>query len=214
MKNKLTYTELERLLPDYLFGSLDNDTKLQFEESAKDYPEILAEVESVRSIFSQFEEYDLKASIKQESRNLSVKVQEKLAKKKKSNPLIGYLPKYVYPSLGLLAIVYFLFISDRFESNKIESQEKFTIFSEADSTLLDLDEEVIIPELISTNNVPNDLILTNNVLSDFAFEGVNFDNYYPKQVFFVANYDHLINELNEDEFIELLKDLNDENIDV
>ena len=214
MKNRLSLEELEKLLPDYLFGELDEYTKLQFEESAKDYPDILTEIESVRSTFSQFEEYDLKASIKQESRNLSVKVQEKLAKKKKSNPLLGYLPKYVYPSLGLLAIVYFLFISDRFESNKIESQEKFTIFSEADSTLLDLDEEVIIPELISTNNVPNDLILTNNVLSDFAFERVNFDNYYPKQVFFVANYDHLINELDEDEFIELLKDLNDENIDV
>ena len=214
MKNKLTYTELERLLPDYLFGSLDNETKLQFEESAKDYPEILSEIESIKNTFNQFEKFDLKSSIKQESKNLSVKVQERLIKQKKSHLIMGILPKYVYPSLGLVALIYFVFISDPLTNTTPIVNNEIVIFSDSDTSLVNLELDDVLPELIESNLSYNDPLSLSNLIDETNIYNINPDNLNHKYFLYNTNYEQLINNLNEDEFLELLEELNNENIDV
>lgn len=213
MKNEFSHSELESLLPEYLFGDMDNDTKQRFEDSAKNYSDILAEIENVKITLSKFDEYDLKGNIKQESRNLSVKVQEKLAKKKKTSHIMGTFPKYVYPSLGLLTLIYLFFFTDNFDEKEVSNVE-FKIFNQSDLVLIDLESSEILPELIESNLIYNDPLLNNlnfkqDEIYDLDIEGFDFNFSIIN-----SNFDVFLNELDESEFNELMEDIENEKIGV
>lgn len=213
MKNEFSHSELESLLPEYLFGDMDNDTKQRFEDSAKNYSDILAEIENVKITLSKFDEYDLKGNIKQESRNLSVKVQEKLAKKKKTSHIMGTFPKYVYPSLGLLTVIYLFFFTDNFDEKEVSNVE-FKIFNQSDLVLIDLESSEILPELIESNLIYNDPLLNNlnfkqDEIYDLDIEGFDFNFSIIN-----SNFDVFLNELDESEFNELMEDIENEKIGV
>lgn len=213
MKNEFTHSELESLLPEYLFGDMDVDTKLRFEESAKNYSDIMAEIENVKMTLSKFDEYDLKGNIKQESRNLSVKVQEKLAKKKKTSHIMGTFPKYVYPSLGLLTLVYLFFFTDNFDEKEVATDE-FKIFNQSDLALIDLDNSEILPELIESNLIYNDPLLSSlNIKQDEIYE-LDIENFDFNFNIINSNFDVFLNELDESEFNELMEDIENEKIGV
>ena len=214
MKNKFTLAELEKLLPEYLFGEMSNEDKLHFEESAKDYPEILSEMQNVRDTFEKFEKFDLKSTIKQESKNLSVKVQEKKSKSRKNSIAMGVLPKYVYPSLGLLVLVYFLFFTDTFNSNTSLETNEFAIFNDSDSTLIHSENYEIIPDLIHTNLDYNDNLSLGEYIEDNSTDYIQIENLSQKFNAFHINYESLINHLNEEEFTNILEELQNEKFDV
>lgn len=213
MKNEFTHSELESLLPEYLFGDMDVDTKLRFEKSAKNYSDIMSEIENVKMTLSKFDEYDLKGNIKQESRNLSVKVQEKLAKKKKTSHIMGTFPKYVYPSLGLLTLVYLFFFTDNFDEKEVATDE-FKIFNQSDLALIDLDNSEILPELIESNLIYNDPLLSSlNIKQDEIYD-LDIENFDFNFNIINSNFDVFLNELDESEFNELMEDIENEKIGV
>jgi len=213
MKNEFSHSELESLLPEYLFGDMDNDTKQRFEDSAKNYSDIMSEIENVKITLSKFDEYDLKGNIKQESRNLSVKVQEKLAKKKKTSHIMGTFPKYVYPSLGLLTLIYLFFFTDNFDKKEVLKVE-FKIFNQSDLALIDLESSEILPELIESNLIYNDPLLNNLNFKQDEIYDLDIEEFDFNFSIINSNFDVFLNELDESEFNELMEDIENEKIGV
>lgn len=207
MKNKMTYSEIERLIPDYVLDRLDAQTKFNFEASILEYKDLLQEVENAKETFELFDKFDLKATLKQESKNLGVKVQEKRYNKNIKSPFLTYLPKYVYPSVGLLVIIYFFFFSDMSIFNKKESQ--YSIFT---------DNEVV--ESFEETNVLDYLVESSYYLSDFEFineealDMIDFEDLDDAYHYDKFHYDEYLNTMNEEEFIIILKELKDEKIGV
>lgn len=213
MNEKYTHKKLEELLPEYLFGNMSEDEKRNFESSASEFPDIQSEINSVKDTLAKFSEFDLKSNIKQESRNLSVKVQEELAKKKKTTHLLGTFPKYVYPTIGLVAIIYIFFFTDTFDENNNEVAD-FKIFNQSDLALVDLDQNDIIPELIESNLLYNDPLIDSELISVGSIENIDLENFNFNSNLYNNNINTLIEELDEDEFIELLEDMKNEKIGV
>jgi hypothetical protein len=208
MKNKMTYSEIEGLIPDYVLDRLDSKTKLNFEASILEYNDLLQEVENAKETFELFDKFDLKATIKQESKNLGVKVQEKRSKKSIKSPLLTYLPKYVYPSIGLLVIIYFFFFSEMSIFNKKESQ--YSIFRD-NEVIESFDEANVLDYLVEPSYYSSDLEFINEEdlylidLEDLNEETYHYDKFH---------YDEYLNTLNEKEFNIILKELKDEKIGV
>ncbi len=78
--NNAHYTreEVEGMLPDYVFGRLtDAETRI-FEETIEFFPELRSEIDDARALFEKIENMDFPAEIDQRTRNLSVKVNERL----------------------------------------------------------------------------------------------------------------------------------------
>ncbi len=208
MKNKLTYQEIEELIPDYVLDKLDNSLKIDFEECIKQYDDLLTEVQNAKQTFELFEKFDLKATIKQESKNLSRKVKEKPYKKQITSPFLTYLPKYVYPSLGLLVIVYLLFFGDPKKINKEETNNKIFYNNEV---VEKFDEENVIDYLTDNNLFNDDYSLELENYNDLINIDDNSINVYYYEKF---QYDEFLNNIDEKEFLIILKELKDEKIDV
>ncbi len=205
MKNKL---ELEQLLPDYVFGRLNSDEKIEFEKYVIDYPELLKEIEDVKSVFNKVEKMDFDKILDTKTRNLSVKVNNRLQyQKTKSNNVFLY--KYAIPVAFVIAIMIIFVQSFNTKQKNINEEAKFS--TKLNSILNDYDynnEEAEINTIIRSNEYNNDfsdidLILEylNEENSDFKYEIndlLNYDN------FFDNNFDNFT----ENELQEFLEDIN------
>lgn len=205
MKNKL---ELEQLLPDYVFGRLNNEEKIEFEKYVTDYPDLLKEIEDVKSVFNKVEKMDFDKILDLKTRNLSVKINNRLQYQKiKSNN--GFLYKYAIPVAFVIAIMIIFVQNFNTKQKNINDEAKFS--TKLNSVLNDYDynnEEAETNTIFRSNEYNKDfsdidLILEylNEENSDFKYEIndlLNYDN------FFDNNFDNFT----ENEFQEFLEDIN------
>lgn len=105
----LTYKKMQELLPEYVFGSLDDNDKLNFEQSLPMYPDLEKEVGEALAVFNKFDSMDIDGEIRKRTQNLSVKVNDKLDLKYQKNQRKSVLIRYAAPSLGLAFILLAVF---------------------------------------------------------------------------------------------------------
>lgn len=106
MKNtdgiKLNEKQMQEFLPDYIFGRLNESDNFNFEFNLPYFPEIAKEIKEVQAVFGKLNSMDIEKPIRERSKNLSVKVNEKL-NKRKSNVYSGFLsPRFAMPIIALL----------------------------------------------------------------------------------------------------------------
>ncbi len=143
---RLTLKEMQEMLPDFVFKRLSDEDTRKFLGSLHNYPELQKEIDEVRAVFSRFERMDVDKIIQMRTRNLSVKVNNRLAAKKKA-PVGSRFLKYIAPAFGLAFMVAVVISPDSFNFLMNSNQNKFEIFSN-DSEIDSLfDDEVDLVDL-------------------------------------------------------------------
>ncbi len=129
---KYTYHEMQELLPDYVFRRLSLEEARKFELTLPDFPDLVEEVKQVKAVFGRVEEMDLDAEITDRTRNLSVRVQNKL--RQRSVPgRYNMIMKYIVPALGLFALAIFTFMNGGV-SDKVNKKASNTTVAKTDNT--------------------------------------------------------------------------------
>lgn len=110
------YHKLQELLPDYVFGTISEEDKIFFEAHYLDYPDLIQEVKDAKAFFTRLEKMDFKRILADHTRNVSVGVNERLDKSRVRNKRMPFVSKILFPSVGLLVVVFFawnLFFSQK-----------------------------------------------------------------------------------------------------
>ncbi len=172
MKDFTNY-EMQELLPDYAFGRLEPELRTAFEQNLSKYPDIQEELNNVQAVFSKVEATDFDAIFNKRTRNLSVAVNNRLSKPKKS--FMGSSIRLAYPILTVFVLgvgFYWMFLSNnktnvsentpQFANSKIETftEKDLDLLIDSTTTIKDLEE---IQEVITDNSS----ILAQNDISNY-----------------------------------------------
>lgn len=234
---KFTYKEMQEHLPDYVFNRINDEDRLIFENTILDFPDLQQEVKDVSTFFSNINSINFEKSISERTRNLSVKIHQRKIKQKTNFFSYKNTSKILVPSLGLL-IIAFLIITDYNPFINNSKSKKINHISANNTKNLKSDEYLILnssfASLVLDKNI-NDYKfielsdeLNNNTNSDFissdqaSIEEIITDyitdDYFT--TFFKKNFlDDLsiiyfnqddFDLLDEDEFQELIKEIENE----
>lgn len=221
MNPSLTRKQLEEMLPDYAFGRLGTEDSLQFEQSIEAYPDLTKELRDIQGVFSKVEKMDFNAILDNRSRNLSVRVQQRLASKNSHSNSFSRLFRFVIPTAALAAMAYFVFTSDSsfFNSGNnpalATSQQHVEVVHSSDAVSLlsgDVNPSAVLAEARThQNNNEINITLQDNIELDELIA----DNILPASEDFLTSepteQDELWNNLTDNEIQDILKDLNYEN---
>lgn len=117
---KLNLHRMQELLPDYVFGKLDNEEKALFEHNLQFYPEIKQEADDAKRVFQRFEQMDVDAFLNSKTKNTSVAVHRKLEKRPKGLGKFA-MAKYYLPIAAAIALIYIVYNSN--DNNSLSKQE-------------------------------------------------------------------------------------------
>ncbi len=237
MKNEeFSYKEMQELLPDYTFERISEEDRVRFESTLPNYPDIQKEIEDVRAVFRRVEKMKIDEKINQHTRNLTVKVHSKMNKESLVSPYYKIV-KYLVPigGLAIIALMVFgdyVFVPNQSANNvsNIAIEKPFlklkpgTIDLVLDSGLSD-EEFVEITNSIKMPNNDNSLSnlaevyidnelsidnIINDIINDWLDNDVNYRNNMVYNGY--ASVTDYLDELPEDEFQLLLKELENEEI--
>lgn len=126
----LSEKQMQDLFCDYIFKKLSEKDMFAFENSIKYYSEINKELEEVSIAFGKLEHSNFDKKISKYTRNLSVKVNEKLSAQHKFSYKFQWLNKYLLPSTGVAAILliflFFNFFDNKDNQNNIQTKRNIT----------------------------------------------------------------------------------------
>ncbi|MBS1536138.1 MAG: hypothetical protein JST20_00150 [Bacteroidetes bacterium] len=122
----LTHKQVEEMLPDYAFGRLNAEDSIEFERSISVYPDLSQELQDIHSVFSKVEQMDFNSILENRTRNISVRVRERLAVNNTRNNTIFKTFRLIIPTLGLAAMALFFFTSENSPFNSIRSKSLST----------------------------------------------------------------------------------------
>jgi len=129
----LDYKSMQELLPDYVFQRLSDEEKNKFEQSLPNYPDLQYEISDVRAVFYKVERMNFDENIEYRTRNMSVKVLNKLNSRKELEPWSRKALRFLIPTMALALAAYFYFDSNFFKSDKdyiiLQNKDKETIAS-------------------------------------------------------------------------------------
>ncbi len=206
---KLTYKELQALLPDYAFNRLDKESAELFENSISDYPELKRELAEINAVFDKVNKFNFKSYFEQNAKNISVNVQNQFNRTPPDRTGFGYFSKIIVPTLGLAAIVIVLIITGLQKDKKSLSNEDGTNKSKIDM-MITPQEAMVIFENFNEITEDNEFI---NTISN-----IKWKTYTPDfQTILSADYKDLYVDLywqfftsivESDEITEYLKNYN------
>lgn len=221
MTPSLSRKQTEEMLPDYAFGRLGAEDSLQFEQSIDAYPDLSQELKDIQGVFSKVEKMDFNSILENRTRNISVRVQERMAKNSKNNSM-SRLFRLVIPTVSVAALAIFFFSSGTsfFHSNEsvsdieADSHHIQVVRSSDASSLLseDVNLNAVLAEVVShqNNNEINIPLQDNNAIDDLIA-----DNLLPESEESAESPspdpNNLWEYLNDNEIQDILKDLNYEN---
>lgn len=119
LNKKLSYKQMQESLPDYVFGRLSPEEQAVFESSLPAFPDLQDEVSQVREVFSKVETMDFDRVIEAKTRNLSVRVNDRLNKRKKAGAY-AWSMKYAVPTVAVVILFAYMFIN----KNEINPPQK------------------------------------------------------------------------------------------
>jgi len=205
---------MEELLPDYLFDNISEEDKNYFESNIDSFPELKKDYEESKLVFSKVNKLDINAKFKKESRNISVNVQSQLAKEqlaKNKRYEFRFIPKVLLPSLALFAVGYLLFFNGMdFFNPAINETESYGLFSKIDFNDI---------ESTATEN-DIDYLIFSEFGEDYTYINESFGDYYGADYDMIEkelnleynDINNLIDLLDEDDFQDLLKDMDNAKI--
>lgn len=218
MSNNLTKSELENLLPDYVFGKLSQESIVQFELSIAKYPELLSEIEEIQRVFTNVHSMEYNSSIDNRTRNLSLRVIEKLNLSRSKSPFMNRGIRFASPIIGLIILAMFFFPLDDFKyyfhfispSNSSQPIEIVRL-SDANGIINDgISVAAMIEETIqlstTTENLPAGIQSIEVLLASAIVQLRNEDS---SSLF--SNDDDSFLDLSNDELQDTMKDLSYEN---
>ncbi len=106
----LNYREMQEMLPDYVFGRLNQEDKALFESNLPNYPDIRQEIAQVSEVFAKVEEMDFDKIIESKARNLSVRVKDRMRKRKKFSTY-SWTMKYAVPTMAVAVLVFYTYLN-------------------------------------------------------------------------------------------------------
>ena len=225
---KLNEKQMQEFLPDYVFGRLNESDKTNFEQNLPNFPEIQKEIKEVQAVFGKLNSMDIEKPIRERSRNLSVKVNEKI-NNNKSKVYSGFLsPRFAMPIMALLIgglmIVYYGNQKNEMDNMKTDIQ----ILTEKDiETIHNQEEELTLiqesAELAFEENTSDysDMVqfedeieqIANSVISKIALkETKEISIYFSKYNFLDPTILDDLDNLDEEEFQKLYEELKNEDI--
>jgi hypothetical protein len=230
-ENKYSLKELEELLPDFVFGRLSKGENYLFEVSMQEFPEIIKEVEQVRSVFSRVEKMDFEKKISSRARNISVKVNSRL--NEKNRPIVMKNWKVLLPAFSVLTIAFLYIFSpykifdhsnndSRLLSEQRVLSDEFKILTPedlnddlygSDSTYSQV-AECIVPSFGENNNeLLNHYSKTNSKLIEQVYADNLLDNAEMMEDYLMEsnsnelNLLHNLDDLEENDIQNLLKEI-------
>lgn len=234
---KYSYKEMQQMLPEYIFNELTISEAEAFENQLINYPDLQKEVEDSKAVFGKIEKIEFNDEISSRSRNLSIKVNHRLKNNSKREN-IKLISRIVLPTAALAIIVAMIFLyedanifqnqvnlADKnsfYETMQLTTSEKLAVIE----TIDDADIEVALNDLDPNNTLTNNLFnyseqfekeleeIENEIIED------NVNNMKPKEIgtylTFQSSLGHNliddINNLTEDEFKQLLENIENEKI--
>lgn len=191
LNKNLTYTEMQELLPDYVFGRINPDDRTAFEQHLPAYPDLMDEIKQVREVFSKVEAMDIDKIIETKTRNLSVRVKDRISKRKKVSTY-SWSMKYAVPTVAVLFLGVYMFINkDNMNISSPETQiiskvsnnneKPDQLLTKADAELL-FEDDVTLEDL---KHIYTDYTLASNytdITSHIAEDDKTIDNIYYEQL--------------------------------
>ncbi len=107
---ELNYKGMQEMLPDYVFGRLSAEDVELYENNLPDYPDLQDEIEEVRKVFGKVETMDFDKKIAQRTRNLSIKVMNRMEIYKAKQRRFSFATRYVVPTFGLAIVLILIFV--------------------------------------------------------------------------------------------------------
>ncbi|TAL70688.1 MAG: hypothetical protein EPN82_01830 [Bacteroidetes bacterium] len=123
---ELSYKKMQEMLPDYVFGRLTDEDKKLFEYNIPKYADLQDEIKQVKAVFGRVDSMELDKKITQKTRNLSIKVLNKLEQKSIRQRRFTFATRYLVPSIGLVIVLIIIFIINPGlkDSKSIEDKNK------------------------------------------------------------------------------------------
>lgn len=134
--------KMQEMIPDYVFDRLRDSEKEWFERQLPDYPEIHEEVKEAKAVFDTANLMDYDRIVEYASQNISVKVNKRLASKKKSlfPKLSPAIARFAMPLAAVVAFGYWGYETDFWGTFGSQSMHQQILISDADfETLFDDD---------------------------------------------------------------------------
>ena len=224
-KPKTTYDELKNMLPDYCFGKLSAEQTKAFEENINDFPELLDEVSKIKSSFENIDKELYKNTIDERTRNLSVKVNERISNQKLAGKY-KYI-KYLAPALSAVVLFFVVFKPFSSEVTETPAVSELITVSEVDkmldesvneSDLLDAsDSHIFEADFSALDDIAGIADELGAIYDEFAIDDLfesldNFDSQDSQIDFTENNLYTIIDNLDENDVEQILEELNDAEI--
>jgi len=124
------FKRMQELLPDYVFDKLNSEDKQFFEDNIDAYPELLTEIDDIKSVFAKFDKMDFLDKIDNKTRNTSVRVLEKRGKTKSYNNYssFGFLTRFALP-MAIMITLALVYINNNFvfDNKAVSIQEDVSL---------------------------------------------------------------------------------------
>ena len=224
------YKKMQEMLPDYIFGRLSESEKVNFEKSIDHFPDLQEEIKDVSSVFNKLNAMDLDSKFDSKTRNLSVKVMDKLHTEGKQLKFGRFSYKYLVPAIALVVFGIAMFLNSSmfkniFTNSKQNDNYAFNI------KFTDKEIKEITDSSISKNDIINlsshlntdsyqsstkssldeiisiDKYLSKLILEEIIEKKPNFSYVFNNSSFTYINITDDLNEIEETEFQKILKEL-------
>jgi hypothetical protein len=164
--NEMTKKQLEEALPDYLFGAMKDSDKADFEQAIVQYPDLVQELNEAKALFDRIDKTDFDNAISSKTRNMSVKVNRKMAANHRHLKRFNLITRFVLPAAAVVLIMFYtLFISNDASDTIIDMQKQSL------TSNLDLDEIAVILSESESEDI-------DEVTMNTTFNHINFPDVY------------------------------------
>ncbi len=233
---KFTYTEMQEHLPDYVFGRLSPEECQRFESTLPDYPELQEEVSEVRKVFQKLESMNLDNYIERKTRNIPLKVSNRFQQRRQPLAFLSSRSfRAAVAGVGMLIIVFSLiFFPKKQDTLDTIPQTSHNQLSEQRNDLEPLFKIEGMEELISGVPSENDLtgqlpvgslgifehlpqssevaVTLDSLMKETLISSIHPDTQISIDIMSYSQLLDNLNNLDESDFIELIKEIENVNI--
>lgn len=212
--NKLSEKQMQELLPDYVLGKITPEEKSDFESNLEKYPNIKIEVDEAGKVFNAFESFDFNDMMKQKSKNISVKVQQKRRKKADATNGFVFMSRVIFPSLAVLFLAYLTFFENIFETKSVSIPNEIEVVSK--NLINDSDFDIIFEDVEGSDlslNVSETAyeILDEEILeNEMSFDFILSESIMEEDIVHITDYidpNAILSKMNETELQVILRNI-------
>ncbi len=233
MQQDKIYKKMQENLPDYVFGRLTDSDKLWFEENLSDFPDIQEEIKQVKAVFNRIEKIDFRSDIEHKTRNLSVKVMDRMDATYLDKKYGGFKKRVLYPavSLAVLMIVTYysvfynpVFIDDgnteiAFSTQPIvtfNEMEVEKITGEAEPAEININNSLAQETIPTVVEIEESTEETDEIYEDFLLDSlkdlfITENTVLPEETLAYNSIPEVLEDMNEDDFQDLLEVMSNAN---